>query len=237
MGGKEADKPDNLVENAWSISYHNFMAKHILLILPLLLTSIVWAADSKFTLDNYSSGISANWQPKIFKGLTSYTLATVDGQRCIAAESNGAASGLIYKIKYSPEKYPILTWKWRIDHILNKGDATKKSGDDYAARVYVIFPAFLFWRTKVLNYIWANKLKRGSILPNTYLASAAMIAVESGPQKARQWVVERRNIYLDYQKAFGEKPPDVGAIAIMTDTDNTGEKAAACYGPITRAAD
>lgn len=42
----------------------------------------------------------------------------------------------------------------------------------------------------------------------------------------------RRNIVDDYRRAFGEDPPHVGAIAIMTDTDNTGETATAWYGDI-----
>ena len=36
----------------------------------------------------------------------------------------------------------------------------------------------------------------------------------------------------DYRRAFGEDPPRIGAVAIMTDTDNTGEEAVAWYGAI-----
>jgi hypothetical protein len=42
----------------------------------------------------------------------------------------------------------------------------------------------------------------------------------------------QRNLLDDYRQAFGEEPPNVGAIAIMTDTDNTGETAVAWYGDI-----
>jgi hypothetical protein len=59
-----------------------------------------------------------------------------------------------------------------------------------------------------------------------------MIAVESGPEKAGAWQTETRNIYEDYRRSFGEAPPRVGAVAIMTDTDNTGEDALAWYGAI-----
>ena len=40
---------------------------------------------------------------------------------------------------------------------------------------------------------------------------------------------EKRNILEDYKKAFGRKPGKVGAIAIMTDTDNTRSTAEAHY--------
>ena len=36
----------------------------------------------------------------------------------------------------------------------------------------------------------------------------------------------------DYREAFGEEPPPVVGIAIMSDSDNTGEKATAWYGDI-----
>ena len=38
--------------------------------------------------------------------------------------------------------------------------------------------------------------------------------------------------YEDYKKAFGEEPPMISGVAIMTDTDNTGESAIAYYGDI-----
>ena len=59
-----------------------------------------------------------------------------------------------------------------------------------------------------------------------------MIAVESGTPNLNQWQTYRRNVYEDYLQAFGEEPPRVSGIAIMTDTDNTGESATAYYGDI-----
>jgi len=50
--------------------------------------------------------------------------------------------------------------------------------------------------------------------------------------RLNQWGNEERNVYEDYKKAFGEEPPMISGIAIMTDTDNTGESATAYYGDI-----
>jgi len=49
---------------------------------------------------------------------------------------------------------------------------------------------------------------------------------------SNRWVTEERNLYEDYKNAFGEEPPMVSGVAIMTDTDNTGESATAYYGDI-----
>jgi hypothetical protein len=59
-----------------------------------------------------------------------------------------------------------------------------------------------------------------------------MIVVESGPARPNQWVTETRNLYEDYRQAFGEEPPPISGVAIMTDTDNTGESATVHYGDI-----
>jgi hypothetical protein len=98
--------------------------------------------------------------------------------------------------------------------------------------VYVVFPSTFFWRTRAVNYIWANRLPRGAFLPNTFTGNAVMVAVESGDGNAGRWIDEERNLAEDYRRAFGEDPPRIGAVAIMTDTDNTGEEAVAWYGAI-----
>jgi len=41
--------------------------------------------------------------------------------------------------------------------------------------------------------------------------------------KANTWVDEEVNILDDYNKAFGKSPPSTASIAIMNDSDNTGE--------------
>ena len=46
-------------------------------------------------------------------------------------------------------------------------------------------------------------------------------------------MAEERNVYEDYRRAFGKEPPRVSGVAIMTDTDNTQERAAAYYGDLT----
>jgi len=76
-----------------------------------------------------------------------------------------------------------------------------------------------------LNYIWANKKYPERILPNTYTAKAQMILIQKGPERTGQWIEERVNALEDYRKAFEIDPPLEASIAIMADSDNTGEKA------------
>lgn len=201
--------------------------------IAMLLTVIPTLTFSQeILLDNYKAGLSPKWERKSFENETLYETTEEDGQLSIKATSNASASGLYYKIEYDAKDYPFLSWSWKINSVLVKGNALTKDGDDYPARIYVVFPSVFFWKTKAINYIWANKLPKGEAVPNPFTANAIMIAVESGNTKAGQWVEERRNIFEDFKTYFGSDPPGVGAVSIMTDTDNTGEAAVAWYGPI-----
>lgn len=175
------------------------------------------------------------WESKSFKGTTEYRLMEEEGRTVVKASSHGAASGLVKKISFNPAHYRYLRWSWKIDAPIAGGDEKTRAGDDYAARVYVVFGGRFFWQTKAINYIWANRLTKGASIANAFTSNAIMVAVESGKDNAGRWVMEERDILADYRRLFGSDPGEVSAIAIMTDTDNTGGSATAWYGEITLA--
>jgi hypothetical protein len=196
----------------------------------LLMTAQAAADDGhRLLIDDFDQGLRSGWEEKIFSGRTLYTVVPDGAGQVLRAESQGAASGLIFRQDFDPRDYPLLTWRWKVANVLEKGDATRREGDDYAARVYVIFPHWFPPRTRSINYIWANRLPRGEYLPNPYYGNAMMLAVRSGSAETGRWFTERRDMVQDYRMLFGEDPPRAGAIAIMTDTDNTGESAVAWY--------
>jgi len=59
-----------------------------------------------------------------------------------------------------------------------------------------------------------------------------MVVLQSGTARVNQWTTEKRNVYADYKKAFGKEPSMISGVAIMTDSDDTGESATAWYGDI-----
>lgn len=59
-----------------------------------------------------------------------------------------------------------------------------------------------------------------------------MVAMESGPELAGQWVTEKRNVLEDIEKLLDIDKTQIDAIAIMTDTDNSKQSATAYYGDI-----
>jgi len=209
----------------------------------------------KFSAAEAGGGLPAGWKPLTFKNIDKHTMYSLvkDGDEVVVkADSQASASGLIREIKIDPREFPILQWRWKVGNILKKGDVRRKEGDDYPARIYVTFEydphklSFLdrakyglakalygqYPPLAALNYIWESKAPEGTVVPNPFTDRAMMIVVESGAGKLNQWITEERNILEDYRKAFGEDPPMISGVAIMTDTDNTGESAVAYYGDI-----
>jgi hypothetical protein len=183
---------------------------------------------------DFSAGSLEGWDEQTFRGKakTSYTMVREGRQVALLAESSSSASGLVKKIRVDLDRIPLLRWSWKVAGTLPKGDERSRAGDDYAARIYLIFPHVIPWKTRAIAYIWANRLPRGESLPNAYTANLRMLAVESGPAKAGQWIVEERNVAEDYRRLFGSPPPALQGVGLMTDSDDTGGEAKAWYGSI-----
>lgn len=197
--------------------------------LPLL----SWAVAERVDIARFSQGDLGGWRPKIFSGETRYALQNAGGSTALHAVSSASASGLYREIRVELGRTPVLNWSWKVDHALAGADERSRAGDDYPARIYVVFSGGLaFWRTRAINYVWSSSQPLGSHWPNAYTGNARMIAVESGEARAGSWLMERRDVLADYRQLFGEEPGRVDAVAIMTDTDNTGAAASAWYGDI-----
>lgn len=202
------------------------------ILFSLLFIFVPFAGADDIRVSHFATEGLAGWEAKSFKGTTEYLPVKEDGRAVIKAISHDSASGLIRKIRFQPSKHRYLRWSWKIAHTIKGGDEKLKRGDDYAARVYVVFPGRYFWQLKAISYVWANKLAKGASAPSVYAAGSRMVAVESGNDKAGQWLYEERDLLADYRALFGTDPPEAEAIAIMTDTDNTGGSAEAWYGDI-----
>ncbi len=187
-----------------------------------------------------------DWKPLYFPKIKRHSIYTVVKEQngsYLKAESNASASGIIYRKEFNVYDYPKIKWRWKISNAYKKADPEKKAGDDYPIRIYVIFKydpetASFFQRIRYglakiiygeyppqssLNYVWANSTYPEKIITNPYASEAKMISMEAGGEKAGQWITEEADILEDYKKAFGVQPPAIADIAIMNDSDNTGE--------------
>ncbi len=201
--------------------------------LIICVLAVTTAADNRFVVGDFSHGNLDGWSDKVFHGITHYTLVTDSDRRVLKAESRNTASGLVKQARIDLTKTPYLHWSWKVVNTLGNIDEHTKAGDDYPARIYVIFSGgVLFWRTRAINYVWSNNQPRGTVWQNAFTGNARMIAVRGGVGQIGRWVEERRDVRGDYHRLFGNDARYADAVAIMTDTDNTHKSAVAYYGDI-----
>jgi hypothetical protein len=224
------------------------------------ITSIAQASEpivaGNFSEQSENSALPDYWEPLLFDGIKKHTSYThiFDGEAgSIQATSQASSSGLVRRIKIDPSLYSTISFRWKIQDTIQSADLTQKKGDDAPARVYITFAynaAQVSWWEAVqfetikllygeyppissLIYVWASHGEQGAILESPYTSRVKVIVLESGAKKRGKWVSEKRNILADYRKAFDtDDIPMISGVAIMTDTDNTGEEAVAWYGDI-----
>lgn len=212
--------------------------------------------SSTLVIDNFSGAGPGSW-PDGWEALsfpsarkhTTYTVQKDGDNLFLKAESSVSASAVYKRLTAEAREYPVLSWSWKVDGTAASPDERLKSGDDYAARVYVTFEyepekATAFEKFKraiakglfgvdppgnAISYVWANSLKRGEAITNPFTEKVMMVAVESGSGLVGRWIREERNILDDYRRLFKAEPPRISGIVVMTDTDNTTGSTAAYY--------
>lgn len=240
------------------IRHHRF--KFWVFALAVACAGIAVAAENRITAAAFSTlqpgnALPGDWMPLSASDTvprTRYTLVDDGGTTVVRAESRAAASGLSKTLRVNPAQFPWLRWRWKIDNLIADADLRSKEGDDFPARLYVMFDYPLeklpfFERTKLrlaralfdpdlpaatLCYVWDNRSPVGSMAPSAYSDRVRLIVVASGAAHVGRWVDFERNVAADFRAAFGEGAPPVKAIAIATDTDNTGSFATARFGDI-----
>jgi hypothetical protein len=202
-------------------------------VILLAVGGLAWAGDRVWVARFAAEGLDA-WRTKVFDGRTNYRVVNEGGRQVLRAESDGTASGLYREVTVDLSETPYLHWSWKVPSDLGSPDERSRGGDDYPARIYVVFSGGLaFWATETINYVWSSSQERGSAWPNAFTAQARMLAVRGVGADTGRWHRERRNVAADYRRLFGAEPPaTVDAVAVMTDTDNTGKRASAFYGDI-----
>jgi len=202
------------------------------------------------------TALPPGWAVQTFPRIANHTRYALvrDGDTVVVrAEADASASGLVFRLTTATHESRMLRWRWQVDRLPQGADTSRKSADDAPARVYVTFrhdPArlgpvdrLLYEAARVLYgeapphaslmYVWDAAGPAGRSFANPFTSRVQTIVVEGGRARLGQWLAYERDILADYRAAFGEDPPPVSGVAIMTDADNTGDRASAWFGDVS----
>ena len=195
---------------------------------------------------------SAGWEHLRFPSVDRATeYRVLPEQGAVHAVSRCSASALVLPLDgIDPERTPLLRWRWRIVRLPSVDNERKRSGDDFAARVYVIFPfdpegssplARLrqLFAEKVLgrrlpgsaiNYVRSAHEPATARWDNPYTAESKMIS--TGVGTLAEWTSVEVDLRSDHRAVFGTDVPRPSAIALMTDSDDSCSEAEAWFADL-----
>lgn len=145
------------------------------------------------------------------------------GNHFLRISTDGSFYSFGIDTPFDPERYPVLTWRWRVERMPQGADISTRSGDDAAARLFVVFrdaadPSI----KRKLEYVWDTTHAPGTIIPDPYSPDTIKaVVLQSGSAKLGQWIPEKVNLVSDYQRAFGTKPGRVKTIAFASNSEET----------------
>jgi len=208
-----------------------------------------------FSAAKPGAGLPAGWMPvKINdqKKPTQYDLVDDQGTVVLHAVADGAASLLGNKVNFDLRAAPMMTWRWKTARLIPTADNAVAAKEDSPVRIVLEFDGdksklsladkstfatgkFLSGRElpyATLMYIWSNKEPVGKIIPGPRTPRIQMVVASSGASGVGAWQTLSRNVVEDYKRAFGDEPAKLTGVAVLTDTDNTGDKTESWYGDI-----
>lgn len=195
------------------------------------------------------------WHPVALPGkaATQYRMAVKEGRTAIEARSERSASLWRQHLTRSPSQLGVVEFSWWVQSVVPGADIAQADSEDAAARVLFAFDGdhgrlsprnrMLFDLAQALTgerppyatlmYVFAtNATPEGTVVRGARSDRIRKIVVDAGDARARQWRMHRRDLVADFRLAFGEDPGSLLSVALMTDTDNTGTRATAWYGPV-----
>jgi len=175
-----------------------------------------------------------------------------DGRQGWRATSACGASALVLRLeRVEPpidlDATPRLAWEWRVESLVGDGDPRERSGDDFAARVYVTFPydeSRGSWIDRLrrrlverlvgaplpghaLVYVWADHEPEGASWLGPRSGRTRIIVQQSGATGT--WQLERVDVAAHVRRWFGPRSHGPSAIALLTDADDTCQETTAFY--------
>jgi len=195
-----------------------------------------------------------SWQPMYLPGkrFAGFESTERQGRPSLSVKADRSVSILRQRFAPSLTEFGQLAFSWKVDALPEGANLSETEHADAAVRILLAFDGDRSkWSPRnhrlsemsrlltgeelpyaTLAYVWSNQGEPGSVIVNPRTDRIRKLVVESGAGQVGRWREYRRDVRADFIKAFGEEPGPLVAVALMTDTDNTGSSLRAWYGPL-----
>jgi hypothetical protein len=203
----------------------------VLLALPLALGRPAAAEPLDFGPDLSRNG----WVVVSFPSIAAAAFTAID--RGTLDVSTASSAGLLWRpVGDGLRQTRLASWRWTVIEGVPPTDLTKRGADDRALAVYFVFgaaadasksPLALLGSPAVttLVYVFGGDKPIGSVLPSPHMgARGKFVVLRLADARKNAWFDEAVDLAKDYARAFGTPPPLLLAVAISSDSDDTGRR-------------
>lgn len=173
------------------------------------------------------------WTVKEWRGKADIGVVKTMFGNAIHMKSAGTSSAVYRAVTLDTREFPNINWRWRVTRLPAGADVRRRTADDQAVQVYVVFPR---WpeqvNSRLIGYIWDSAAPEGLVIKSAKSRNTGYVVVKSGQAGLGDWFQEKRNVHEDYRTLFKEEPPLAGSVTIMIDSDDTKSVAEAFVSDI-----
>ncbi len=183
-----------------------------------------------FTLGSDSKGVPKGWQLKEKAGHADFSVRELGGLTALVLRSADTSYSFQREVNVDIRRYPVLSWKWRVDRLPTGADFRRTKTDDQAAQLFLAFS-----RSQTLVYLWDTSAPQGLMqdAPSPPFMKIKAVVVRSGPAELGKWISETRNVYEDYRKAFGDDVKSiVSGMRLQINTQHTRTSAESAFAEV-----
>jgi hypothetical protein len=181
--------------------------------------------------EDFEEPLGDRWKQVKFGELTDYRVVVENSNACLKAFAKGSASAFATRVQIAPTPDMTIRWRWKISSCPTNASDDTIATFDHTARVFAAFDTFLPPRT--VQYVWVNHAKVDSTFHHPSSSRAKFIVMESGNEKAGQWLIESRDLRTDYERLFKTHSiPKIVSVGVFTDSDGTHTAVTAWYDDI-----
>jgi hypothetical protein len=192
------------------------------------------------------------YMPLPGKTIAAFQPVVVAERAALQVKANRSVSILRQRFEPALPAVGQLSFSWKASALPTLADMSDIDRDDSSVRIVLSFDgdrSRLSPRTHRLSemsrlltgeelpyatlmYVWCPVHPPGTVLVNPRTDRIRKLVVESGPEHLGRWRDYERDVQADFERAFGEAPGPLMAVGLMSDTDNTGSRLNAWFGPL-----
>lgn len=204
--------------------------QYLLVLIFFSLSTPAFSGDEFVVADWQRNGIGG-WLYHDFSGKTIFG---IDNEaNALRAEARDSGSSFYRNIEIDINKTPYINWSWRADYFDGEGYEREKDGDDFVVRLYAVAKSGFFpWQKRALVYVVSRQKHETSFWPSPFTDNIVMVAVDNYEEVKGEWRSYKVNLKEDFKLYLDADVDSLEAVALMSDTDNSGGSAIAYYGNI-----